>query len=137
MGVSTTTAVVETALISVNAAAATQSISSFVHKDDVTKAEIMWTLKAVMSHYSYNSASDINILLQSMFPDSKIAKKFQLGSTKMTYIIKFGLSPHCHTELMAEIRECDRYVVAFDESLNKITQHGPLHWLRVSWPCIG
>jgi len=61
-----------------------------------------------------------------MFPDSEIAKKFQLGSTKMAYLIKFGLSPHFHTELLAEIRECDRYVVAFDESLNKVTQHGQM-----------
>jgi len=61
-----------------------------------------------------------------MFPDSDIARKFQLGSTKMAYLVKFGLSPHCHTKLMTEIRECDRYVVAFDESLNKVTQHGQM-----------
>ena len=39
------------------------------------KAEILWLLKTVMSHFSYNSATDIADVLRAMFPDSAIAQK--------------------------------------------------------------
>jgi hypothetical protein len=104
----------------------TPALTSFLNKDDVTKAEIMWTLKTVMSNYSYNSATGLNELLQAMFPDSEIAKKFQLSSTKMAYIIRFGLAPYFHSELLSQVKNCDHFVLAFDESLNKVTQHGQM-----------
>lgn len=102
------------------------TLTSFLHKDDVTKAEIMWTLKTVMSNYSYNSATGLNELFQAMFPDSEIAKKFQLSSTKMAYIIRFGLAPYFHSELLSQVKNCDHFVLASDESLNKVTQHGQM-----------
>ena len=37
------------------------------------KAGIFWALKAVMSHFSYNSAHDITDVFKAMFPDSTIA----------------------------------------------------------------
>ena len=39
------------------------------------KAEILWALKTVMSHFSYNSAADIADVLRAMFPDSTIVQK--------------------------------------------------------------
>ena len=78
----------------------------------------MWTLKTVMSNYSYNSATGLNELLQAMFPDSEIANKFQLSSTKMAYII--------HSELLSQVKNYDHFVLAFDESLYKVTQHGQM-----------
>jgi hypothetical protein len=36
------------------------NMSSFVSRDDVSKAEIRWALKSEMSHFSYNSSSELN-----------------------------------------------------------------------------
>ena len=43
------------------------------------KAEIFWSLKSVCSGFSSKSASNINQAFAAMFPDSKIAKSFQVG----------------------------------------------------------
>jgi len=106
-----------------------------------------------MSNYSYSSATGLNELLRTMFPDSDIAKKFQLSSTKIAYIIRFGLAPYFHSKLLSEVKKCDHFVLAFDESLNKVTQHGQMDihirfflqmfwkgehsifWITVSWTC--
>lgn len=103
-----------------------KDLTSFVHKDDVTKAEILWALKTVMANYSYNSSAGLNELLRVMFPDSEIAKKFQLGSTKIGYIIRHGLAPYFSAELQSEAKQCEHFVLAFDESLNKVSQHGQM-----------
>ena len=113
----------------------------------------MWTLETVMSNYSYSSATGLNELLRTMFPDSDIAKKFQLSSTKMAYIIRFGLAPYFHSKLLSEVKKCNHFVLAFDESLDKVTQHGQMDihirfflqmfwkgehsifWITVSWTC--
>jgi hypothetical protein len=102
------------------------SVSAFVQRQSVTTAEILWTLKSVMSNYSYNSAAGLNDLFQIMFPDSDIAKRFQLGSTKMAYFFRFGLAPIFRSQLLAQVQKCDHYVLAFDESLNKMTQRGQM-----------
>ena len=61
------------------------------------KAEIVWSLKSVCSGFSNNSASNINQGFASMFPDSKIAKSFQVGPDKLKYICNFGLAPFFKT----------------------------------------
>lgn len=66
--------------------------SKFFITDDVTKAEILWALKAVVSHFSYNSAGDLKELWMTMFPDSMIAKNLSIGSTKIAYVVTHGLS---------------------------------------------
>ena len=38
------------------------------------KAEILWPLKSVMSHFSYSSAGNIVDVFKAMFPDSNIAQ---------------------------------------------------------------
>ena len=42
------------------------------------KAEIVWTLKLVLSGYSNNICADISKIFTCMFPDSKIAKPLNL-----------------------------------------------------------
>ena len=61
---------------------ASGSIQSFMTKDDVLRAEILWVLKLVKNHYSFNSSKDMSELLPIMFPDSEIAKHFQCGERK-------------------------------------------------------
>ena len=40
--------------------------------DNSLNAEIIWCLKVVNAHWSYNSSSDIAKLYQCIFPDSEI-----------------------------------------------------------------
>ena len=69
-------------------------ITSYTSNDDVVKAEIMWAIKNILSHYSLNYAADIKEVFKLMFPDSSIAKKLAMGSTKLLYYITFGLAPY-------------------------------------------
>lgn len=87
----------------------------------------------VMSHYSFNSSSDISAIFGQMFPDSEIAKKFSCGATKAAYLICFGLGSYFKEQLINDIRKAPCYVVSFDECLNKVTQTEQLdvvvrHW---------
>lgn len=102
------------------------TVKSFTTKDDVSKAEVIWIMKTVMSHQSYNSAEGLNKVLQTMFPDSEIAKKMQLGPDKMAYIVKFGLAEYFRSILIEEAKMADCFVLAFDEALNKINQRGQM-----------
>ena len=68
------------------------SINTVVQKQNVTRAEIMWTLEILMNNYSYRSCVGEAQLFTSMFPDSSIAQKFQLGKTKASYVICYGLA---------------------------------------------
>ena len=65
-----------------------------VTRDETLKAEILWALKATMSHYSYKSCEGTSKLFQAMFPDSRIASQFSCGEKKCAYLICFGLAPH-------------------------------------------
>ena len=86
------------------------------------KSEIIWALKSVCSGYSNNSSSDINKVFATMFPDSKIAQKFQLGPDKLKYICNFGIALYFKDVLKEMLKKSDLYVICFDESLNDITQ---------------
>ena len=72
---------------------ASQMLTHYVHKDDVLKAEIIWALKVIESHFSYSSFQNIVDLLKMMLPDRKIVEKLCLGSTKLAYLITHGLAP--------------------------------------------
>src|SRR3989442_5404410 len=41
----------------------------------------------------------------------------------MAYIIRFGLAPYFQSQLLSEVKNCEHFVLAFDDSLNKVTQH--------------
>ena len=56
----------------------------------VVKAEIVRTLKVVMSQFSLRPCLELNDLFKCMFPDSQIVSKFSLSKTKYSYIINFG-----------------------------------------------
>jgi hypothetical protein len=75
-----------------------------------------------MSHQSYNSATGVNEVFIRMFLDSDVARKLRLGADKMAYIVKFGLAPYFHEQLLSELNKAEHFVHAFDESMNKICQ---------------
>ena len=82
------------------------------------KAEILWAMKTVMSHFSYNAVADIADIFRAMFPDSAIAQKMNCGPTKLSYLISFGIAPYFKQQLLNELKEVQCFVISFDESLN-------------------
>lgn len=101
-------------------------LNKYVTTDQVTTAEIIWALKCVTSHYSLNSSKDVKEVFQLMFPDSNIARKITLGSTKMSYILTFGLAPYFHNNLLRAMLESAKVTVCFDEAFNRISQRGQM-----------
>ena len=98
-------------------AIASSTVSNYVSKNEVLKAEIILTMRTIMKHESYKSNENINNIFQSMFPDSEIARKFTLGERKTSYICVFGLADHFKSLLIEKIK--GPFVALFDESLNK------------------
>ena len=110
------------------------SLSQFVTNDQVLSAEILWTLKTVMSHLSCNASSNTDKLFSHMFPDSAIAREFRCGKTKCAYLIRFGLAPYFKREVLSKVMDTGTvYVVSFDESLNKILQEEQMYLLFRFW----
>jgi hypothetical protein len=92
----------------------------------VTKAEVMWAIKCIMSHFSMNSSTDLGDIFQMMFSDSSTAKKISIGRTKLAYTITYGLAPYFHNQLLREVMKCHKLVVCFDEAFNQVCQQGQL-----------
>lgn len=97
-----------------------------VTSSEALRAEILWVMKCVDSHYSYNSCSSINRLFQAMFPDSTIAMSFACGERKASYFCTFGLAPYFAGELLKKVQTAPHYVLLFDETLNKELQEKQL-----------
>ena len=55
------------------------AVSSLAVRSDVMKAEIIWVLKVVSSHFSFNSCSYINDVFKLIFSDSDISSQFSCG----------------------------------------------------------
>ena len=71
------------------------TLTEFVQTTNhVQDAEIEWSLKVFGARLPFRSCVGINSLFQSIFPNSKIAQNFQMGKTKCSYLISFGLAPH-------------------------------------------
>ena len=65
----------------------------------------------------------ISVKYLLVFPDSKIAKSFELGATKLKYVIDFGIAPYFRDILYNHLQKSDCFVIYFDESLNDYTQN--------------
>ena len=89
-------------------------------------AEIIWALKNVMDHHSKRSVDEDAKTFRRMFPDSQIAQQFKLGRTKLSYVLYFGLAEYFRQLLLEDLRKCQYFVVAFDESFNTISQRGQM-----------
>ena len=61
-------------------------IDSLMVSSATTKTEIRCVLNMVCSRYSKNSSWNVNGLFEAMFSDSVIAKNFQCGFTKASYV---------------------------------------------------
>ena len=109
--------------------------SLYFEGHDVAKAETRWALKVAMATFSNNSNKDNNLLFSSMFPDSNIANKFQMGPNKISYTLNFGLSPYFKNLLLNEVTQADWYLVGFDESLNDSRQNCQMNLNLRFWNC--
>ncbi|GBN55838.1 hypothetical protein AVEN_260636-1 [Araneus ventricosus] len=98
------------------------SITSFVTRKSALDAEILWALKCVKSHYSFNSCQGNGELFRKMFPDSIIAKQFALGERKCSYLIVLGLAPYFKTKLTKNLENSEFFTLLFDETLNNSNQ---------------
>ena len=97
------------------------------------KAEVLWTMKMVTSHYSCKSSEKTSDLFRLMFPDSEIAASFACGETKSRYLITFGLAPHFSELMLKNVRSSKNYVLLFDESLNHKNQLKQMDFHIRSW----
>ena len=55
------------------------TIELHLEKSSAMKAEIIWTLKSVMSGYSARSNEDMNETLAAIFPEFEATKLFQMS----------------------------------------------------------
>ncbi|GBL99968.1 hypothetical protein AVEN_19446-1 [Araneus ventricosus] len=104
-----------------------KAITEYFLNDQVTKAEIVWCLRKVMTHSSFRSNSDLPDICKLMFPDSEIAKQFKMKKDKTSYPICFGLAPFFKNKLSAVLSSLESYFICFYESLNKVVQKGQMH----------
>lgn len=97
-------------------------LQAFLLNDNVTKAEILWSVESVLTHTSLRTAGRCVSLFKIMFPDSEIAKKIQLQRDKIGYLIAYGIAPFLKNELLKKVNQSQFVVIGFDESLNKVAQ---------------
>ena len=62
-------------------------------KDEATRAELIWAMKVVGSHYSYASCNNIKDTLGAMFP-GKIPENFTMSSSKVSYLVSEATGPY-------------------------------------------
>ncbi|KAH8032413.1 hypothetical protein HPB51_024605 [Rhipicephalus microplus] len=109
------------------------SMSGFLLKSAVTKAEIMWCLNAVATHGSFRSTAASASLFPLMFPGCEVAEKLHLGKDKVGYTICHGIASYFRKNLLSSLAGVPFLVVSFDESLNKVTQKQQMDVLVRYW----
>ena len=75
-----------------------------------------------MSGYFNNSCADVSKIFTCKFPDSKIAKSFELSRTKLKYGINFRIALYFRDILYNHLQKSDCFVISFDKSLNDYAQ---------------
>lgn len=98
-------------------------MNSFVTKDNILASELLWAMKLVSSHISFNSFNDAALLFQRIFDDSEKAKSMSLERAKISYLVSFGLAPYFKKMLISDLKDTE-YVICFDEAVNRIIQKG-------------
>ena len=98
------------------------SLDALLLKNEVINVEILWCLKLVAGHLSYNSCSNVSEIFKIMFRRSDVACQFSPGKTKARYMILNGIAPYCKAELLGQINSSPQFSLSFDESLNTALQ---------------
>ena len=104
-----------------------------LHKETVLKGEVIWALQILVNNYSFRSSAGKGELFSSVFPDNEITKQFQMGKTKVSYLIYHGLAPYFKDRLLNVLNETKFIVTSFDESFNKVISNGQMNVLVRFW----
>ena len=76
----------------------------------------MWVLEILRNNYLYRSCIEKDQLFTFMFPDSSVAKRFQLGKTRASYVICYGVAPFFKLNLLDIVKQTVYIVISFEES---------------------
>ena len=96
----------------------TGKLTCFSYKDEFTRAEIIWSLKVVSSHYSYASCDNIKDTFNAMFP-GKIPDGFTMSSSKVSYLISEGTGPYFKRIVVNDVLNSQSmYTIHYDETTN-------------------
>ena len=107
--------------IASSSSAPPNSLTSFVSGNDSLRAEVLWCLKVVCSHYFCNSRAGLSELCWAMYPDSDVARRFSCSERKCAYMACFGLGLY-FKDLMKDVQGQSAYVLLFDKSMNQKTK---------------
>ena len=107
----------------VQSSVASNTIDSMILPISIPNAEIKYSMKVVQSHFSFQSCIDLSKLFYDMFPDSKIAQKFQQGKSKCAYLVNYGMAPFVKDQLVKNIVASPFCTISFDESMNRVLQN--------------
>lgn len=119
------------------AASTSRSLASIFQpqtSEKVIKAEVRWATFVAKHNLAFLSSDHATKLFGSMFPDSKIAKKFACGRTKTTAIVKQALAPHFMQKVVQNMS--NPFSVMMDESNDK-TDKSCIILVRVLDPEVG
>lgn len=87
-------------------------------KQQTAKAEIIAAMQFASQNIPFSFADELAENYRDQFPDSAIASKVSIGSTKMSYIVAFGLGPYFTQQIIQEIKEGPSYfTLHFDETV--------------------
>jgi hypothetical protein len=101
------------------------SVKKFTAHQGAERAVVRKLLWMVENHLPARHMEGCAALYQDMFYDSQVAKSFQCGKDKASYVITFGLGPHFDNLLRETVSDC-KVVVCFDESWNHVTSRKQL-----------
>ena len=69
----------------------------------VDEVHVLWAMYCVKSGFSNNSVDDFEDVLKHMCQADPVSSKFQMGRTKLYYVINRGLFPHFKRMILDEI----------------------------------
>ena len=85
--------------------------------DQVTSAEASWLFKVAENDLSLRNCDNISELFIKMFPDSDVAKEFNLSKSKASYVLQDGLGPVLAKWLCKDVSMIDGlFSLMFDET---------------------
>ena len=96
-------------------------------------AEIIWTLKSVLSGYPNSLCNEIANTLKAMCPDSQLVTDFKLVCLKLMCIVKYGIALYFKQLLDVKLKKVSLYTLPFDQSLNEINQESEMVVLGQYW----
>ncbi|KAL1438379.1 hypothetical protein MTO96_047997 [Rhipicephalus appendiculatus] len=90
--------------------------SGIPEADRVTLAETYFVLGVAIAGIPYSWGDTATSILPLMFADSKVAKEFQCGRKKVSYIVSDGLGPYFKKAVIDELnKEGVYYTIEIDE----------------------